>query len=255
MGKNTMITIEELKKIARFQSLKPYQQEKEYLQLVFLNSLSREKEFIFKGGTCLRLAYNYVRFSEDLDFNVYLGPNEIKEIVGNTLKSFALLGIEHKFVKEELFDKSYTSVIRFKGPLYANREDSTNSIRLDMGKRKTKTKEVIQIKEKFSDVPSFFIACMSQEEIIAEKIRALFSEAKPRHVFDVWTMKNQGIALNKELLSEKLNEDNIQAKEITFFSINEYELDIRDLVYPLAPYEQVLKEVKGFLASNKVIKR
>jgi predicted nucleotidyltransferase component of viral defense system len=238
-----MITREELIRAAKLKGIQAYQEEKEYLQLVFLNAISKEEGFIFKGGTCLRLAYNYVRFSEDLDFNVSFKPKRVQGLVNNALKSFRLLGAEYSFVKEELFENNYTSVIRFRGPLYVNRDDSTNSIRLDIGKRRSRTKSIIQIREVFSDVPSFFIACMSQEEILAEKVRALLMEPKPRHLFDIWLMKNNKVALNKKLIKDKL--EDVRGKLV--LSKREYERDLKDLVYPLVPYEQVIKEVKEFL--------
>jgi predicted nucleotidyltransferase component of viral defense system len=50
-------------------------QERDYQQHPMLWQLhSRTQELIFKGGTALRVVYDGVRYSEDLDFN---GPDEI----------------------------------------------------------------------------------------------------------------------------------------------------------------------------------
>jgi hypothetical protein len=47
-----------------------YYLEKEYLQYIFLDAISKyEDSIIFKGGTCLRLCYGLERASEDLDFS------------------------------------------------------------------------------------------------------------------------------------------------------------------------------------------
>lgn len=44
---------------------------REYLQkfiLLFLNQKNFFSEGVFQGGTCLKIVYDNVRFSEDLDF-------------------------------------------------------------------------------------------------------------------------------------------------------------------------------------------
>ena len=77
-----MITIEELKQIKEMRKTELYYEEKEYFQYIFLNEISKyPKEFVFKGGTCLRIGYGLERASEDLDFSTQLKPAEIKKII------------------------------------------------------------------------------------------------------------------------------------------------------------------------------
>ena len=89
-----MITLEELNETKEKRKTNSYYEEKEYLQYIFLNAISRYPEnFVFKGGTCLRICFGLERASEDLDFSTDLTVNKIKELVGKCLKSFELLNI------------------------------------------------------------------------------------------------------------------------------------------------------------------
>ena len=102
--------------IARKNNIGAYYQEKDYLLNIFLNALYREeKNIIFKGGTCLKLVYNYPRFSEDLDFDTTIKPERIKTIVRKVLSAFVFMGIKNELIKEEIFEKSYTAKIKFFG--------------------------------------------------------------------------------------------------------------------------------------------
>ena len=62
-----MIDKNELIEIAKLMGLKPWQQEKPYIQYLTLNSIA-EEPLVFKGGTYLWFADGLDRFSEDLDF-------------------------------------------------------------------------------------------------------------------------------------------------------------------------------------------
>src|SRR3989338_182901 len=77
-----MITREELYEVKEKRRTTLYYAEKEYLQYIFLNALSKHADdFAFKGGTCLRICYGLERASEDIDFSTSLDVKEIKKIV------------------------------------------------------------------------------------------------------------------------------------------------------------------------------
>lgn len=247
-----MLSRKELEKVARINKLDLYQQEKEYLMFILLNGISSREEFIFKGGTALRLAYSHVRFSEDLDFNCLLKPPEIKKTIHQILNNFSLLGIKYHFIKEELFEKSYTSSIRFKGPLYQERPDSTNSFRLDISNQPTYLTEVIKIGQRFPEIPAFYLKCMAKKQIFAEKIRTLSQRTKPRDLFDVF-------ALSKEIKPDKKMLKKVLGRK-TFFHPNicskkDFERDMNRLVKVYPPYQEVVKKVKELSKEvNKILK-
>jgi len=67
-----MISRQELAEIKERKKTNLYYEEKEYLQYIFLNAISKYDNFVFKGGTCLRICYGLERASEDLDFHLRL---------------------------------------------------------------------------------------------------------------------------------------------------------------------------------------
>lgn len=246
-----MISKKQLQILAK-EKIGLYYQEKDYLLSIFLRSLYEEtKDVIFKGGTCLKLVYNYSRFSEDLDFNTKLKPDRIQNLIKKILRAYGFLVIEANIEKEEIFPDSYTTRLRFKGPLYTGRHETTNTIRIDIGLRgrvflKPVWKQVTSI---YPDVPNFFVLAMREEEIFAEKIRTFMMRAKARDLFDMWCMVNKNVMLNKKLVNDKLREKKVKMK-IKFCSKGEYKRDLGNLVTPLPSYEQVIRDVKLFLIKN-----
>ena len=66
--------------------------------------------------------------------------------------------------------------------------------------------ETLPIQHFYSlDNGNFSIPSMSIEEIMAEKIRALAYAQKPRHLYDLWYLFEQGIKLDKSLVNTKLS--------------------------------------------------
>jgi predicted nucleotidyltransferase component of viral defense system len=242
-----MLTTTQLREIARRSGITPYYEEKEYLQHIFLYNLFKEdKEFVFKGGTCLRIAYKFPRFSEDLDFNSNAKIGKVQETIDKTLESFNLLGIRNEYVKKEPFEESFTAKIMFYGPLYAEgRRDSTNSIQLDIGRRDKMLLEPkwVQVNPPYPDVPKFFVQAMDETEILAEKIRALYMRSLPRDLFDVWSMINAQIKPDMELVEKKMTG---KQKKATLCTKEEYERDIKNLLPVLPPYKQVISDLKKF---------
>lgn len=242
-----MLSSAQIQEIARRNGINPYYQEKDYLlNILLFNLYKKEKDLIFKGGTCLKLAYNYPRFSEDLDFNSTLKPKKISILVRKTLQYFRFLGIKYEFMREELFEDSYTSKIRFYGPFYSGRIESTNSIQIDAGRRDPVILEPewILVNPPYPDVPKYLVLVMRQEEILTEKIRALSERGMPRDLFDVWSMLNSDVELRKEILEKKQGRRELKLK---IPSKKEYDRDMGNLLATFPPYKQVIEDIAGSL--------
>ena len=239
-----MISIEELSEIRERKKTNLYYEEKEYLQYIFLNAISRYQDsFVFKGGTCLRICFGFERASEDLDFSANLKVNKLKEMVYKCLKDFELLNLESKIYSEKEFQGNLRFEIRFKGPLFQSSARSTNTLKIDFNKRKVKNKTVKIVQKLFSDVPMFSIVVLDEREILAEKIRALINRAESRDLYDIWMLLNKGIKIGKKLLSIKLKEEKSKFSNLKLPSKEEYERDLRNLIKVVPSYEQVKKEV------------
>ncbi len=244
-----MITLEELNEVKEKRKTNLYYAEKEYLQYIFLNAISRYPEnFIFKGGTCLRICYGLERASEDLDFSTNRGTKEVKKMLQKCLKEFELLNIKQKSYVEKEYKGNIRYEIRFEGPLFSGKPSSTNMLKIDFNKQKVKNKVAKVVPRLFSDVPLFTLIVLDEKEILAEKIRALVNRKQPRDMYDTWVLLNKGTTVDKELMYEKLKEEKSNIKKIVFPSKEEYERDLKYLVKILPSYEQARKDVEKIIA-------
>ncbi|MBS3155315.1 nucleotidyl transferase AbiEii/AbiGii toxin family protein [Candidatus Woesearchaeota archaeon] len=239
-----MISIEELNQIKEKRNTTLYYEEKEYLQYIFLNAISKYSEdFIFKGGTCLRIIFDLERASEDLDFSTSLGINEIRKIVNKCLRDFDLLNIKYKVYAEKEFKGNIRFEIRFEGPLFVGKNASTNALKIDFNHLKVKNKTARVVQKLFSDVPLFTTVAMEEKEILAEKIRALINRSESRDLYDIWMLLSKKVEVNKELIINKLKEENSSLDQLKIPSEKEYERDLKYLINNIPFYEQVKKEV------------
>jgi predicted nucleotidyltransferase component of viral defense system len=246
-----MITKNQLKALSRRSGINPYYQEKDYLLNVFLYSLYKtSRDFVFKGGTCLKVVYNQQRFSEDLDFNTTLRPDRVGDLVRRALKGFSLLGMDYEVQREELFEASYTSRWGFRGPLYSE-GSPLNCIQVDAGLRdklllKPSWRMVVS---PYPDIPDYLVLAMQEGEILAEKIRALYERGKPRDLFDVWVMFSKGVVVDGDILHRKLG-GKIRLKLCTE---REFKRDLANLLPTVPSYDQVSRDVRDKLSG--LIKR
>src|SRR3989338_3936865 len=238
-----MISLEELNEVKEKRKTSLYYEEKEYLQYIFLNAVSKYPEsFVFKGGTCLRICFGLERASENLDFNTGLSPKKVREIAHICLKDFEMLNIKYEVYSEKEFEGNLRIEIRFEGPLFSGKRSSTNTLKIDFNKGKARNKVAKVIQKLFSDVPLFTIVAMDEKELLAEKIRALANRAESRDLYDVWMFLNNGVKIDKKLLSEKLKEEKVSLSSLKFPEKEEYKRDLENLIHYLPPYEQVRKE-------------
>ena len=250
-----MITKEKLMGLARNAGVQPHHMEKEYLQHIFLYSLfSRFDGYTFKGGTALKIAYGHTRFSDDLDFNSELQPEQVKGEVREAAAAYELLGIPANFSKEELFEKSYTSRLVFEGPMYTGGHYSRNSIQLDIGKRLgtlLKPNRLL-VYHSFPDLPQYHVICMQEKEILAEKILAISSRGDLKDLYDIWSMLKKGIELDKTLTRKKFGE--IKPRLPKFPAKEEYAAISATVRLP-PDYRTVLREVKTALREAGLFSR
>jgi len=251
-----MIPLKELKKIANKSGLTVYQQEKDYLLKLFLYHYYESfEDAVFKGGTCIKFIYGLPRFSEDIDFNIDISPENFQKQIKSIMKKIKFTGIKTYFLKEEKFEQAYTCEIGFHGPLFKGTEQTRNKIRIDAGKR-TGTILDIQWRVISSEYPeiktNFLVKTMHEEEILVEKIISLMNRNKGRDLYDTWFLLEKGVLLNKKLFNKKTNMEfdinNIPTKK-------EYHRDIEKLTNKIVSYNQILdvlrQKIEKTLNSHK----
>lgn len=235
-----MISIDELNEVKNRRKTNLYYAEKEYIQYIFLNALSKlGDKFVFKGGTSLRICYGFERASADLDFSSSLNMQQVKQIINKCLNDFNLLNISYKIYAEKEYKGNLRIEARFEGPLFNGNKSSTNTLKIDFNKQKVKHKVACVISRLFSDVPPFTIVVLDKKEILTEKIRALINRAEPRDLYDIWMLLNEGTPIDKNLLAAKLKEERCKLSDLRIPSKKQYERDLKDLLSYLPPFEQV----------------
>jgi len=197
-----MITKEELKEYAKRVSLNLGQAEKDYFQniILFISYQAYGKDIVFKGGTALKKCFGLNRFSEDLDFTC-LNKVDIKKIEDG-LKRFR---IEFELESKE-YENGLKITLRLKGPLYIGIRQSLCKFIIDFSYRENVIlkPEIKTIGRFLEEIPAFDVFVMQEEEILAEKIRAIMTRSKARDIYDLWFLLKKGVEFDSKLVKEKL---------------------------------------------------
>ena len=246
-----MITRKELEEYAKSRGMRNIgQAEKDYFQniLLFIIYKSFGSEIVFKGGTALSKCYGLNRFSDDLDFAC---KKEFDfKIIEEGIKRFK---IDFK-IEEEAFERSKSYIIRINGPLYTGNKNSACKLILDFSFRE----EVIikpavkSIGRFLEEILSFDVYVMAEEEIFAEKIRAVLTRNKARDVYDLYFLVESGLKLNKELVDKKLEYYKIKFKEKDFIKAIKakkeiWKSELSGLIENVPDFSEVSSKILGAL--------
>lgn len=197
-----MITREELKDYAKIRGLNLGQAEKDYFQNIILFILYQTygNELVFKGGTALNKCYGLDRFSEDLDFTC---SNKID--IGRIEEGLKRFRLDFEMKKDE-YENGIKISLLIKGPLYTGIRLSLCKFIVDLSFRENAVlKPAIKTIGRFmEEIPAFDVFVMNEEEILAEKTRAIMSRAKARDVYDLWFLLKKGVKFDEELAKKKL---------------------------------------------------
>ena len=248
-----MLNFEELGRIAKLKRLSLINAEKDYLQDVILFSIysNAGKELVFKGGTSLYKVYKLNRFSEDLDFTLTKNL-DIKKIGNKTISDLALLNITGR-IKEIKEHKNEINIrLLLNGPMYKGSKETQCFIPLNISSRENvllepKRDSIIPI---YKELPNYELFVMQEKEILAEKVRAIFTRLKPRDVYDLWfLLVRKNIVFDLELVNKKLGLYKLK------FNFNEFknriermkgiwQIDLKSLIIgELSDFSEVKKEI------------
>lgn len=178
---------------------------REYLQHLFLTKFYKEplsENFLFKGGTALKLLFGSPRFSEDIDFS------GIKDSISyERLLEKVLIGLSSENIKVDLLESKPTSgghlaIISFS--LLGKRLELRNEI--SFRPQKALRGEILLVTSQIT--PAYKVYALSKELLVGEKVRALMTRQKPRDFFDLYFI------LRKEELRQVLKLTPEQRKKI-----------------------------------------
>ena len=180
--------------------------EKELLHYEIVNALEEKgllSELVFQGGTCLRLCYGAVRFSEDLDFagGVDFDADKLDEL-SNCIR----LALPQRYsievdVKEPIEDGTLIKkwIIRIK--TNPQRSDlPIQKISFEVASIPAYTKQPRMLHLNYNGLPSTFadiiVFAESLEEILADKLEAFVcsNHIRYRDIWDMyWIMRQPGV--------------------------------------------------------------
>ena len=217
-----MLTQEEVKHYAHMRRLKLIDQIwKDYLQDLLLHLLYRKMpNMIFSGGTCLWKVFKGNRFSEDVDAYAVKIPEDLTNYLK---KELALFGINCKVLKS----KKTTNMIFLRLGLSfpAHPREITLSIEI-LTSSKPKTTEKVTLYSPYPDIPPIEMLVPSKEDMLANKVSAVYQRNRPRDVYDIALLLRLGTKINMRLIKKKVPkfglktfEEKIQEKEKTWKSL------------------------------------
>ncbi|MBI5159496.1 nucleotidyl transferase AbiEii/AbiGii toxin family protein [Candidatus Micrarchaeota archaeon] len=248
------MNIEELDKYAFARGLNLGQAEKDYYQNIVLFTLYNKvsKELVFKGGTALAKCYGLNRFSEDVDFTV-TSEADFMGIASNGLNNF---NVDYTIKKMLESPKSRKYKLKIKGPLYKGQEKTLCSITLDFSLREKVILEpnITTIAHHMDVVPAFDVYAMKEEEILAEKIRAIMTRSSARDLYDIVFLLRKGTRFEKNVVNEKLKLVNIEfGKKELMKKCGELNLiwqsELKSLVKNVPNFNEYVKEVEKLVVA------
>ena len=198
---------QEIVEIADSKNIKKEVIDKDWILGHFLNAMFAfsdvSKNFVFKGGTCLKKNYfQDYRFSEDLDFTLLdkqfvINELFIKKIIKlaeqNSGAKFHLKHIKPQICKDA--PHGYEVTVMFWGAYH-----KPNQVILPVNRWQTKIKLDISFSEKAilkpekksifhiysdSDIVKSRVSVYPLNEIAAEKLRSLLQRNRPRDIYDL----------------------------------------------------------------------
>lgn len=176
---------------------------REYFQHLFLAYFYRQpasNRVYFKGGTALRIIFNSPRFSEDLDFSSSLTAKAIESLVAKTLVEIEREGVAVSIDESKSTSGGYLSILTLK----TNGHIIPLSLEVSL-RAGHKRGEVLTIASDFQ--PPYTLVHLAQEQLIDEKIQALFARHKPRDFYDLYFILRANLlpAGKREILQKALD--------------------------------------------------
>ncbi len=247
-----MISKNELLEIAKLMLMRPWQQEKHYLQYLTLNSIA-EEPLVFKGGTYLWLTQGLDRFSEDLDFTA--SERLSHDIAEKVSRNLGLFGVENKTKPITNNETSLSFRISAKGPLNTAKIDEC-IVYVEVSKREPILKKTLPVKLDYPpySLPIKTISGMALEEVGAEKVRAILTRQKARDIYDLnYLIAKKRIRFDEELINSKLKYYKMEFSTGLFIKSvaakrGYYGRELKGLVFGELPkFEEVKKNIADWI--------
>ncbi len=180
---------------------------REYLQVLVLKELYRSesgRKLFFTGGTYLRLVHGTKRFSEDLDFNAAeLKKDDFEtsaQVIAQELKRLNIQCIvefrhwKNIYAADLIFpevEKEYRIVSK-----HSRKEGLV--VKFETNSPQWKLEPQTEVISGFSEL--YPCQCTQKGALFADKIDALLTKTRGRHLYDIIFMLAQGYPIDIEVL-------------------------------------------------------
>lgn len=185
--------------------------EREYWQLLFLQRLyltPESENLFFKGGTAIHFLLGSFRFSEDLDFTAIIAKRKVENLLLKTFNFFKTNTVYNlEFKKERVWQKFEEESLKYRFLFKPTSLTQKVSIRIDVSFREKPImrENSVLVPFDYPISPYPLVSHLGGEEILAEKIRALFVRRKPRDLFDLWFLLTKKVPINQKIIKKKFS--------------------------------------------------
>jgi len=213
---------------------------KDYYITAILYLIKDVQGMLFKGGTALqKTVLDYSRISEDIDFTLTRPLTSIKKDIIKILDDSKIFGKISK-------DKDVSLFTRLIVPY--NTQLGKGEIFIDLNeKAKTITKpEQVSLKHFYPNIPQYRFLCLSQKEMIAEKIAAAIGRNKPRDHYDIYQIIKEKIPIDMKLVQKKCLQSGDDPSILKMFNkaktlYKRWNKDMHPLIVENITFQEVMK--------------
>lgn len=201
-----MLTQEEVKRYAHMRRLKLIDQIwKDYLQDILLHLLYRKTpKMVLSGGTCIWKTLKGDRFSEDID--AYASPIP-KDLPDYLKKELNLLGIDCNILKK----KRTSNMVFLKFGLSFPTHPREITVSLEILSAKPRNTKTVTLYSPYPDIPPVEVIILSPEEMLVNKVSAIYERNRPRDVHDLYTLLKFGTKINMRSIRKKIPKFNLNS--------------------------------------------
>ena len=243
-----MLTRAQIQRLAQRNGIGMQAQERDYLQHLLLFLLfQRTQTLVFKGGTALRIVYRGNRYSEDLDFNSEGEVEQLHETWKEVVQGLEAFGARGEVRNEWVGEAGYSFDVSYQGPLYDGRDRTKGKVRVDLNRRpeQVETRQAL-VSPEYDDLRPFVVTTITLEHMLAEKVRALLTRGKPRDLYDLWLLTQQGVEVDLSLIQKKLALYDLEYNQAMFETAldnvrTDWARDLKPLLPQFVSWEAVKK--------------
>jgi len=194
-----MLTQEEVKRYAHMRRLKIVDHIwKDYLQDLLLYMLYRKMpKMVFGGGTCIWKMLKGDRFSEDIDAFSATIPEDLAEYLK---KELSYLGIECEIIKKRMTSNMLFLKIALSFPSHPRKIE----VSIEVLAAQPKNTTMATLYSPYPDMPPVEINMLPKEEMLANKVSAIYGRNMSRDVHDIYFLLKSGAKINMASVKIKM---------------------------------------------------